>query len=187
MSAIHARRQQGATLVIVLILLLMATILGLASMRGTLLDERMSANLYDRSLAFQSTERALRQAEQIVRNASVKIGQDCETDPTISACALPDPLTGDIADADAVWTDATAPGAGDGPVAGTPQYMIQRMHSTDSAQAMQQDRNAASTNEQYLPGQVGTQENYRIFARSQDPALAPDRAVVMLQSNVVRR
>ena len=57
------KTQQGATLVVVLILLLVMTLLGLASLRGTVLEERMSANLLDRSLAFQVAESALREAE----------------------------------------------------------------------------------------------------------------------------
>ena len=38
------RRQQGVALVVALVLLLIVTILGLASMRGTVLQERMSGN-----------------------------------------------------------------------------------------------------------------------------------------------
>lgn len=57
------RSQRGAALVVVLILLLLMTLLGLASLRGTLLEERMGANLLDRSLGFQAAEAALRVAE----------------------------------------------------------------------------------------------------------------------------
>lgn len=56
-------RQRGATLLVALILLAIMTVLGLAAMRGTLLDERMTASLYDRGLAFQASEAALREAE----------------------------------------------------------------------------------------------------------------------------
>lgn len=59
--------QQGAALVIALILLAVMTLLGLASLRGTLMDERMSAGLFDRGLAFQSAEAGLREAEERVR------------------------------------------------------------------------------------------------------------------------
>lgn len=59
-------RQQGVALVVVLILLLVVTLLGLASLRGTLLEERMSANLFDRSLSFQAVEAALREGEMKV-------------------------------------------------------------------------------------------------------------------------
>lgn len=57
--------QQGVSLVIVLVLLLVMTVLGLAVLRGTLLEERMTANLRDRSLSFQAAEAALREGETI--------------------------------------------------------------------------------------------------------------------------
>ena len=57
------RRQRGATLVVVLILLLLMTLLGLASLRSTILEERMTSNLLDRSLGFQVAEAGLREAE----------------------------------------------------------------------------------------------------------------------------
>lgn len=70
MSRVHSARraQGGAALIVVLVLLLIVTMLGLASLRGTLLEERMSANLFDRSLAFQAVEAALREAELSVAN-----------------------------------------------------------------------------------------------------------------------
>lgn len=58
------RRESGISLIVVLLLLLVMTLLGLAVLRGTLLEERMSANMYDRSLAFQVAEGALRDAER---------------------------------------------------------------------------------------------------------------------------
>ena len=48
--------QRGVALIVALILLVVALIVGLAASRGTLLEEKMSANLYDRSLAFQRAE-----------------------------------------------------------------------------------------------------------------------------------
>lgn len=64
-------------LLVVLLLLLVTTILGLASMRGALLEERMSGNLYDRSLMFQAAEAALREGEALAadrRSADYSIG-----------------------------------------------------------------------------------------------------------------
>ena len=60
------RRQQGISLLVVLVLLLIMTLLGLAILRGTMLEERMAGNMYDRSLSFQAAESALREAELIV-------------------------------------------------------------------------------------------------------------------------
>ncbi|MCL1532322.1 PilX N-terminal domain-containing pilus assembly protein [Xanthomonas nasturtii] len=63
--------QSGASLIVVLILLLLMTLLGLAVLRTTTLEERMSANLYDRSLGFQAAESALRQGEALANATAV--------------------------------------------------------------------------------------------------------------------
>lgn len=58
------QRQQGIALIMAIILLIIATLTGLAGMRNTSLQEKLSANLYDRAIAMQSAEFALSQAEQ---------------------------------------------------------------------------------------------------------------------------
>ncbi|MDR3213364.1 MAG: pilus assembly protein [Azoarcus sp.] len=58
------RRQRGSTLVVALVLLLVMSLLAATSLRGTALQERMSANAHDRDLAFQSAEVALRMGER---------------------------------------------------------------------------------------------------------------------------
>jgi type IV pilus assembly protein PilX len=68
---LSSRRQRGATLIVVLLLLLVMTLLGLAVLRGTTMEERMTANLYDRSLSFQSVESALRQGEALAKTTAV--------------------------------------------------------------------------------------------------------------------
>src|SRR3546814_12326930 len=60
--------QRGASLIVVLILLLVVTLLGLAALRTTILQERMSANLFDRSLSFQAAETALREGQVAIQN-----------------------------------------------------------------------------------------------------------------------
>ena len=67
------RRQQGASLVVVLILLLVMTLLGLAVLRSALLEERMTANLLDRSWSFQAAEAAL--PDLVCAGASVSVFQ----------------------------------------------------------------------------------------------------------------
>ncbi|WP_140634499.1 pilus assembly PilX family protein [Methylibium rhizosphaerae] len=59
-----AGRQQGAALIITLVLLVILTLLGLASLRQTTLEERMSANLKDRAIGLQTAEVGLRAGEQ---------------------------------------------------------------------------------------------------------------------------
>ncbi|MGH8467248.1 MAG: pilus assembly PilX family protein [Pseudomonas sp.] len=64
--AIVRRRQRGVSLVLVLILLVVMSILGIAVLRSSAMQERMTANLRDRSLAFQAAETALRFAQEDV-------------------------------------------------------------------------------------------------------------------------
>jgi type IV pilus assembly protein PilX len=66
-TGIGPQSQQGVALVVVLLLLLVITLLGLGSMRGALLQERMAANTLARGYAFQAAETALREAEQFAR------------------------------------------------------------------------------------------------------------------------
>lgn len=58
--------QQGAILIVALIMLLLVTIIGLASIRGTSLQERMAGNLRDQELALQAAEAALRRGEAAI-------------------------------------------------------------------------------------------------------------------------
>ncbi|SNY54519.1 type IV pilus assembly protein PilX [Arsukibacterium tuosuense] len=56
-------RQNGAVLVVALLLLLVITLVSVASMQRSVMQERMTANLYERQLAVQQVEAALRSAE----------------------------------------------------------------------------------------------------------------------------
>lgn len=50
--------QLGVALPVALIMLLISTMIGLASIRTATNQEKISANMYDRSLAYQATEAA---------------------------------------------------------------------------------------------------------------------------------
>lgn len=65
-----ARLHAGSVLIISLLFLLVISILAVASIQDTILQERMSGNLHDRNLAFQASEAALREGEQWL-NASM--------------------------------------------------------------------------------------------------------------------
>jgi len=55
--------QSGSALIVSLIMLLLISLIGVGSMQGTILQERMASNLHDRNIAFQASERALRVGE----------------------------------------------------------------------------------------------------------------------------
>ena len=63
--------QQGAVLIVGLIMMLLLTIIGLAAIRGTDLQERMAGNMRDRNLAFQSAEAGLRIGEELLDGAAI--------------------------------------------------------------------------------------------------------------------
>lgn len=56
-------RENGAALIVSLVLLLVLTMLGLSAMSTTTLEERMAGNMQNRMLAFQAGEAALREGE----------------------------------------------------------------------------------------------------------------------------
>ncbi|EMR14305.1 type IV fimbrial biogenesis protein PilX [Methylophaga lonarensis MPL] len=60
---IKSIQQTGATLIISLIVLVLMTIIGLAAMRSSMMQERMASNTRDYELASQAAETALREAE----------------------------------------------------------------------------------------------------------------------------
>lgn len=62
------RQQRGMTLVIVLIFLMLLTMLGIAAMSTTTLQEKMAGNLKDQTIAFQSAESAARFGEAQLRS-----------------------------------------------------------------------------------------------------------------------
>lgn len=59
-------RQQGATLIVSLILLLVIAIISIAGIRSVILEERMVGNQRDAQMAFQAAEAALTDAEMQV-------------------------------------------------------------------------------------------------------------------------
>ena len=50
--------QRGVALVVALLLLVVITLVGLAAVRGTIMQQKMAANLFDRQIAFQGAEAA---------------------------------------------------------------------------------------------------------------------------------
>lgn len=65
------RHQSGVSLIVVLMLLVVVTLLGIASLRGAIMQERMASNTTARSMSFQVAEGGLRQAEVIARDGTV--------------------------------------------------------------------------------------------------------------------
>lgn len=191
-SAIAPGRQQGIALIMAILLLIIATLSGLAGMRKTSLQERLSANLYDRAVAMQAAEFALGAAEKwlyeteratIIATASVV---DCTK--TDAACpAVPDST---FTTGSTNWVSVTLPSTFNASLkAGNPQYFIQYLGlknsdaNTDisqSANPLQYGTSGGGSNS------MGTPQNatYRVTVRSSTPTADNDRSIVVLSSLV---
>jgi type IV pilus assembly protein PilX len=173
-----SRKQRGAVLVVALIFLVVMTMLILASIRGTVMQERMASNLYDRSLAFQAAEAALREAEHYVVESSPK--------PTAAGCSAgncskPDPTKTPAWQVEDNWEDAHDAADGHGhvieigslPVA--PQFIVELLAS-DMPEVNLCAASAIDPDAPCFSGKEGLR--YRITARSGEAG----RATVVLQS-----
>ncbi len=174
------RRQHGAVLVVGLLLLMVMTVLGISSLKTVTLEERMSANTHDRSLAFQAAEAALRVGEQVALNQSqngnsgfqnggfyTDANNQCGQSPCQNGlCSQPDKDCDPPRWLDSNfnnWVNATV---NLGNLAGTPQYFVEFLGANFPCNI-----NDPTTNLNC--------RRYRITARS---AATNGRAMVILQS-----
>lgn len=71
MNVMRKHVQSGSALIISLVFLLILTMIGIASIQDSTLQERMAGNERDRNLAFQTAEAALRVGEDHLRQAGI--------------------------------------------------------------------------------------------------------------------
>jgi len=179
------RRQRGVALIVSLILLVLATLIGLAGVRTTTLQEHMSANMYDRSLAFQRAESALRAGETaITANGNINDlqGVDCRPVAGIACPVIPENTFNGTS---ANWVVVDTPhDVNSGKTPGTPEYFVQFMGtgSADSSYGLEANADTAA----YGSASVENVAYYRITARSSAPGDAVDRSIVVLQATVKR-
>lgn len=136
-------RQSGVALIVVLILLLVVTLLGLASMRGTLLQERMAGASYARSVAFNAAEVALLQGESVAANKPAVPGAGC----VAGVCAIPKPGDPPVWEASGFWNGSlprvVALDAGKYHGA-TAKYIVQYMGESATLNTTRLDQGATS-------------------------------------------
>ncbi|MDB5799304.1 MAG: Tfp pilus assembly protein PilX [Rhodocyclales bacterium] len=87
-------REQGLTLVVVLVFLVMLTLIGATSMQAAGVEERMASNGRDKSIAFEAAETALRIGEEAAKtaNTATDFKSTCENGLCTTGNA-PDPNT----------------------------------------------------------------------------------------------
>ncbi|QSX77474.1 pilus assembly PilX family protein [Agrilutibacter solisilvae] len=162
-------RQRGVTLVIVLILLLVVTLIALASLRGTLMEERMSANVLDRSLAFQAAEAALREGESVAAGKPALPAAGCAA----GLCAIPNPAVAPVWTDEAIWAAAPEAVVQLGDKTAKPRYIVELL-----ANDVPPKGSCTTSGDVSETTCSGTERRYRVTARSE----AEGRAAVMLQT-----
>lgn len=166
------KHQKGVVLAVSLLLLLVVTIVGLAAISGTTLQEKMSGNMYDREVAFQSAEAALRVAETQLGAGAATIYRDC----SVVTCEAVPP-------SGAIWqTIASGTYDSGGLAAGQPQYIVEDMGDWIDYESSTGFGQSANANQYGAQGVVSTVPFYRITARSHNPASVSNRSVVTLQT-----
>lgn len=165
---------------VALILLLVITLVGIAAVSGTLIQQKMSANFFDRELAFQADEAALRQAGAAIQTATASAAApagypDCS--PTSGNVCLANPFSESTVPA--TVTVATSAFNAGSMSAAQPQYIVQYM----GCYQVPNPTVKKISNKNYGEGSgMSNADFYRITARSGDPATTGGRAAVVLQS-----
>ncbi|MDP4549010.1 MULTISPECIES: pilus assembly PilX family protein [unclassified Marinobacter] len=185
------RRQQGMALVVSLVLLIAVTLVGLAGMRGTILQERMAGGAYDRETGFQAAEAALimgardftsnRQTwEALIAANSASLDcsdKSCASNPSGQiANNLWQSIPNGTGQTEFTAIDSASP----------PQFVVQLLGNCSSTGV---GTGYTGTTDQNEGGPGGTQLTnqgtcYRITARALDPtaAINAERAQVVLQA-----
>lgn len=181
----HRANQRGVALAVALILLVVVSLVGLAAVRGTILQQKMAGNLHDRQIAFQSAEAAMRAAAALVGANPGIVARNCQA---ASVVCLANPFddpglpAGSIHNVDSGTTlgqfDAGSMAAA------PPQYVVENMGNWVDASSSTGFNQSANAQNYGAQGSSTTSVYYRITARSGDPAVVGDRAVVVLQTMV---
>lgn len=171
------KQQQGMSLLVVLILLVVMSILGVAVMRSSSMQERMAANLRDRSLATQAAEAAL----AFGQNALNGLPKFRTTRPSAADCTSPPPGTIKVCDSftptpgDNDWNKGPTVGGAPGVPLTKTDYWIEYLGENQTAM---ETGGVIPSSETVTLGPL-----FRITARSQSKG----RAAVTLQTDVIYR
>jgi type IV pilus assembly protein PilX len=179
-------RQRGVALVTALMLLIVITLLGLAAVRGTGILQKLTGNFYDREMAFQAAEAAMQAASQQISAGTAVVARNCGTGAT--AC-YSNPFNDGTLPSGSIQSVATGTGTGQfTQVASTfntgsaPQYVIENMGAWIDPSSDTGVNHTANASNYGGGGGTTTSTYYRVTARSGDPTVVNDRAVVYLQA-----
>jgi len=167
------KTQQGAVLVVSLMILVIMTLIGVTSMRTTTMQEKMAGNSRDLMLAFQAAEIAIKDAENFLENILVAPAAafDGQTNGLYAENSNPDYY------AAATWTTAVTYSDTFSSVATQPKYIIELGGSMGAETS---DVNIGGYGES---SGTSTLTAFRITTRGTG---GTDNAVILLQSNYAR-
>ncbi|MFN3985374.1 MAG: PilX N-terminal domain-containing pilus assembly protein [Rhodocyclaceae bacterium] len=178
--------QRGIALVVALILLVIATLTGISGIRSSTMQERMTGNMYDRSIAFQAAESAFLAAQA---HLELTDSHPSWVDCTETACPVV-PVNAFSSTNTSGWIDAEISNfhVNAGLSAGAPQFFIQRLGAevVSSGDALELVRSDNCRQYGANCEGLGTMNMFRVTVRSATPTANNDRSVVVL-SGIVRR
>ena len=176
----NSNRQAGAALLVALVMLLISTMVGIASIRGTVLNEKMSSNMYDRSLAYQAAEGALRAGEAAVE-ANQSVGIDC---PNSANPCPPAPVNTFTVNNSAGWTSVgNAYQVNSEKMGSAPQYYVEKLGEVGGTDEFGIGDSANCANYAGCDQTAPSAALFRVTGRSNVPA-NDGRSVVALQITV---
>ncbi|MDX1587849.1 MAG: PilX N-terminal domain-containing pilus assembly protein [Oleiphilaceae bacterium] len=100
------RRQDGATLIMTLLILLIVSLLAISSAERTTLQDRMVVAQRDADIAFEMAEEALREAERLLSSGQITLEDFNSDGPLYSAGDAGNPFGGQVS-----WRAATETGS----------------------------------------------------------------------------
>ena len=177
--------QRGVALVVALLLLVVITLVGLAAVRGTIMQQKMAANLFDRQIAFQGAEAAMRAATARIAANPGDIARNCQAggvfcqgnpfdDPNLDTSKI---MTVDSGTASGQFAKSSV-------AVGQPQYVVENMGNWYNPSTSTGFGQSANSHNYGAQGTSTTAVYYRVTARSGNPTEVGDRAVVVLQAMI---
>ncbi|NHC05996.1 pilus assembly PilX family protein [Azonexus fungiphilus] len=181
-------QQSGIALIMAIIMLIVATLAGIAGIRGSSLQEKLSGNLYDRAIALQAAEAAMKAAElRIVSTDRATLLTDSKiVDCTVATANCPAIPTNAFNNDAGGWTSLTTTTNSSLRADTYPQYFIQYLGLKNSNAVTDTSQSAIPLQYGATGGGSGSDSpqnaTYRVIARSSQPTTNNDRSIALVSS-----
>jgi type IV pilus assembly protein PilX len=164
------QRQRGAALLVCLIILVLVTLIGLTTMKSSILQEKMSGSNSDKTLAFEAAEMTLRDAEQHIRANLISVS-GFAAGCTASLCRAPTDGSSLAETVDWESNRVASYGAGTGAaalsgLARQPKYIIELLSEMQPPQGNSVKASSTGTAYRITALAYGRQENTRVMLQS---------------------